>query len=61
MTSPNASVTVAADAVAREPWFIRRDEYPGICAAVAFERPLVLPADGELSRSYRIGVSDSMD
>jgi Methane oxygenase PmoA len=58
MGSVRAEVAVNADEVTREPWFIRRSEYPGICAALAFERSLTLPSSASMSRSYRITVAD---
>ncbi|WP_332107847.1 PmoA family protein [Phytohabitans flavus] len=39
-------------------WFVRAAGYPGVCAALAWERPLVIPAGGTLSRRYRVLVAD---
>ena len=59
MWGGSARVTVRADPVASEPWFVRRDDYPGICAALAFDRPLNLAAGETMTRSYRITVGDA--
>jgi hypothetical protein len=39
-------------------WFVRAADYPGVCAALAWERPLVIPAGGTLSRRYTVLVAD---
>jgi hypothetical protein len=39
-------------------WFVRAADYPGVCAALAWERPLTIPAGGRLSRRYRVLVAD---
>ncbi|BCB87991.1 DUF6807 domain-containing protein [Phytohabitans suffuscus] len=39
-------------------WFVRAAGYPGVCAALAWERPLTIPAGGSLSRRYQVLVAD---
>ncbi|MGN9914372.1 PmoA family protein [Phytohabitans sp. LJ34] len=39
-------------------WFVRAADYPGVCAALAWERPLTIPAGGTLSRRYSVLVAD---
>jgi hypothetical protein len=39
-------------------WFVRTGIYPGVCAALAFERPLVVPAGGAVERRLRVLVAD---
>lgn len=39
-------------------WFVRVSGYPGVCAALAWERPLVVPAGTALRRRYRVLVAD---
>jgi Methane oxygenase PmoA len=41
-------------------WFVRTGEYVGICAALAFERPLTLPAGGTLARRVDVLVADGV-
>ena len=41
-------------------WFVRTGEYAGVCAALAFERPLTVPAGGSLSRQVRVLVADGV-
>jgi hypothetical protein len=39
-------------------WFVRAADYPGVCAALAWEHPLVIGAGSSLSRRYRVLVAD---
>ncbi|MEJ3743680.1 PmoA family protein [Actinomycetes bacterium KLBMP 9797] len=39
-------------------WFVRVSGYPGVCAALAWERPLVVPAGTTLRRQHRVLVAD---
>ena len=39
-------------------WFVRTGIYPGVCAALAFERPPVVPAGGAIERRLRVLVAD---
>jgi hypothetical protein len=41
-------------------WFVRAADYPGVCAALAWERPLVIPAGGTLTRRYKVLVADAV-
>ncbi|HEX8629832.1 MAG TPA: PmoA family protein [Catenuloplanes sp.] len=39
-------------------WFVRTGIYPGVCAALAWEKPLIVPAGDTLRRHYTILVAD---
>lgn len=39
-------------------WFVRAASYPGVCAALAWERPLPIPAGTTLRRRHRVLVAD---
>jgi hypothetical protein len=42
----------------KDRWFVRTGEYNGVCAALAFETPLVIPASETLSRRIRVRIVD---
>ena len=39
-------------------WFVRTGGYPGVCVALAFERPLTIGAGSSLHRRHRVVVAD---
>lgn len=39
-------------------WFVRTGGYPGVCAALAFDTPVPVPAGGQLARRHRVYVVD---
>jgi hypothetical protein len=39
-------------------WFVRAAGYPGVCAALAFERPRTIPAGTTLRRAHSVAVVD---
>lgn len=39
-------------------WFVRAADYPGVCAALAYEQPLVVAAGTTVSRHHRVVVVD---
>ncbi|MFI5842428.1 PmoA family protein [Catenuloplanes sp. NPDC051500] len=39
-------------------WFARTGIYPGVCVALAWEKPLIVPAGGTLSRRHTVIVAD---
>ena len=39
-------------------WFVRTAAYPGVCAALAFDRALVVTPDAPLTRTYRVLIAD---
>jgi hypothetical protein len=41
-------------------WFVRTGDYPGVCAALAYERPLVITAGATVSRRLTVLVADGM-
>jgi methane monooxygenase PmoA-like len=55
---PRASLVFWADEAVAEPWFVRSAEYPGVCAALAFQHPITLAAGATLSRTYRVDITD---
>lgn len=42
----------------KDRWFVRTGEYNGVCAALAFETPLVIRASETLSRHIRVRIAD---
>jgi len=45
---------------ADDPWFVRTEMYPGMCSALAFERPTLLAPGGVLRRRVRALVADAV-
>jgi hypothetical protein len=45
------------DTISSDPWFVRCDDYAGVCSAIAWER-LVVPAGGALTRRLSVLVAD---
>ena len=41
-------------------WFVRTGIYPGVCAALAFERPLVVTPEAPVARRLTVLVADGM-
>jgi hypothetical protein len=41
-------------------WFVRTGDYVGVCAALAFARPLLVPAGGTLARRLSVLVADGV-
>jgi hypothetical protein len=39
-------------------WFVRAAGYPGVCAALAYEKPLIIEAGGAIARRYAVVVAD---
>jgi hypothetical protein len=39
-------------------WFVRTEEYAGVCAALAFDQPLVVSPDAALNRDITVRVVD---
>jgi predicted dehydrogenase len=59
VTGPATLVVRAGDAVsARDRWFVRQRDYPGIGSAVAWDAPTVIAAGDSLRRSWRLAISD---
>jgi hypothetical protein len=62
-SGPATLIVRAADAVtALDPWFVRQPNgaggYPGIGSALAWKTPAIVPAGGELRRTFRVAISD---
>jgi hypothetical protein len=41
-------------------WFVRTGEYTGVCAALAFDHPLILQADATVTRDIRVLIADGV-
>jgi hypothetical protein len=41
-----------------DPWFVRSADYAGVCSAIAWDKPLVIDADGVFSRKLSVLVAD---
>jgi hypothetical protein len=41
-------------------WFVRTGEYAGVCAALAFDHPLILQADTTITREIRVLIADGV-
>jgi len=41
-------------------WFVRTGEYTGVCAALAFDHPLVLPPGSAVDRDITVVVADGV-
>ncbi|RAK36559.1 methane monooxygenase PmoA-like [Actinoplanes lutulentus] len=46
------------DAISADPWFVRFDDYAGVCSALAWDQQRVVPADGVLTRQLSVLVAD---
>lgn len=53
-----ASLVFAAPHEAPDPWFVRMANYPGVGSALAWDRPVQLPAGESLVRSVTVWISD---
>ena len=59
VSGPATIVIRAPDAAAAgEPWFVRVLSYPGVGSALAWDRPVSLPAGGVLRRRFDVAVAD---
>jgi hypothetical protein len=41
-----------------DPWFVRAEDYAGVCSALAWDRPLVIAAGGVFSRRLCVLIAD---
>jgi len=53
-----ATLVLVADPQAADPWFVRVSDYPGVGAAWAWDRPVIVTPGHPLQRSYRFVVAD---
>jgi hypothetical protein len=58
VTVPGAYTLVFEGLTGDDRWFVRTGDYVGVCAALAFERELVVPAGGTISRRLSVLVAD---
>ncbi|KUL29705.1 DUF6807 domain-containing protein [Actinoplanes awajinensis] len=47
-----------AGSPAADPWFVRADDYAGVCAAIAWDRPLLIAAGEVFARRLRVVIAD---
>lgn len=48
----------ATDASAADPWFVRADDYAGVCSAIAWDRPLVVGPGRTFTRRLSVVIAD---
>jgi hypothetical protein len=58
VTVANAYTLAFSGLTGDDRWFVRTDDYVGVCAALAFARPLRVPAGSTLSRRLSVLVAD---
>jgi hypothetical protein len=58
LTGPGPYTLVFTGLQDDDRWFVRTGIYPGVCAALAFDRPLVVPAGTSLERRIAVLVAD---
>ena len=57
--APWTLVFVAGDGDASpDPWFVRAEDYAGVCSALAWDRPLTVAPGGVLSRRMSVVIAD---
>jgi predicted dehydrogenase len=60
-SGPATVVLAAADAVtARDPWFVRHADYPGVGSALAWDQATVIQPGETLTRSFRMLFADAV-
>jgi hypothetical protein len=57
---PGWTLVFLTGAASADPWFVRSDDYAGVCSALAWDRPLVVPAGGTLTRQLSVLVADGI-
>lgn len=60
LTGPGPYTLVFQGLADDDRWFVRTGIYPGVCAALAFERPLTLPAGTTLTRQLTVLIADGL-
>ena len=55
---PSDGVENPGSAAVADPWFVRSADYAGVCSAIAWDKPLVIAADGVFSRKLSVLVAD---
>jgi len=58
LTGPGPYTLVFRGLSGADRWFVRTGIYPGVCAALAFDEPLVVRPDAPVSRRYTVLVAD---
>lgn len=58
LTVAGAYTLVFSGLAGADRWFVRTDDYVGVCAALAFERPLTVAAGAVVERHLRVLVAD---
>jgi Methane oxygenase PmoA len=60
MTMDDAFTVVFQGLEGDDRWFVRTDEYAGVCAALAYDHPLIVPADEPVTRNISVWVADGV-
>jgi hypothetical protein len=60
LTGPGPYTLVLRGLAGDDRWFVRTGGYPGVCAALAFERPLVVEAGAPVTRRLTVLVADGV-
>jgi hypothetical protein len=58
LTVADAYTLVFRGLAVTDRWFVRTEDYVGVCAALAFDRPLVITPGAVVSRDLRVLVAD---
>jgi hypothetical protein len=56
--SADASQETGVAQASVDPWFVRAEDYAGVCAALAWQDPLEIPESQELARRINVVVAD---
>jgi hypothetical protein len=60
MTVDDAYTLVFQGLADDDRWFVRTDEYAGVCAALAYDHPLIVSADKTVARDISVLVTDGV-
>jgi hypothetical protein len=60
LTGPGPYTLVFRGLAGDDRWFVRTGIYPGVCAALAFEHPLVVTPDAPVTRQMTVLVADGL-
>lgn len=55
---PSWTLVFHTEASADNPWFVRAADYTGVCSAIAWDRPLVVPAGETFTRRVSVVIAD---
>jgi hypothetical protein len=60
LTGPGPYTLVFRGLAGADRWFVRTGDYPGVCAALAFEQPLPVTPEAPVSRSLTVLLADGV-